>query len=253
MFKRKNSNPVAIIQARTGSSRFPNKVLATLSGNNTMLDYVVKRTQQSKNLKGIVIATTKKMNDQLIVDLANSLGVNVYRGSEDDVLKRYMNAAISENADPVIRITSDCPLIDPAIIDQCIDIFFKESVDYVTVDVSKNGYPRGLDCEVLSFSALQQTFKETNANQNYYREHVTSYVYTHPNKFKKINCEPPVQFKNMKLRLCVDEKADYEVVRHICEYFAPRLDFNLEEIQSFLTLNQDIATLNQHVQQKNSI
>ena len=240
-------NPVCIIQARTGSSRLPGKVLAKLA-NHTVLHYVIRRCQQTRNLSSILVATTKHAADDPVASLAESLGASVYRGSENDVLKRYAEAAIREKADPIIRITADCPLIDPAVIDEMIDLYIKYPYDYVFIE----GYPRGSDgAEVLSFSSLQRTLKETSPDDTYYREHVMTYIVDHPEKFRLKIEKAPEPLRRPDLRLCVDEQADLDVVRYICGHFAPREDFTLSEIIAFLDQHPKIAALNRHVKQKN--
>ena len=240
-------NPVGIIQARTGSSRLPGKVLAKLA-DHTVLYYVIRRCQQSRNLRSILVATTRHAADDPVAHLAESLGVGVYRGSENDVLKRYAEAATQVKADPVIRITADCPLIDPAVIDEMIDLYIRYPYDYVFID----GYPRGSDgAEVLSLSSLQRTLEETRPEDTYYREHVMTYLVDHPEKFSLKIEKAPEALRRSDLRLCVDEQADFELVRHVCEHFAPREDFTLLEIIAFLDQHPEIAMLNRHVRQKN--
>jgi len=243
-------NPVAIIQARTGSSRLPNKVLAELANKNSMLYYVIQRCQQSRLTNKVVVATSVLQRDDPVEEIAKSIGVNVYRGSENDVLQRYLEAASQENADPIIRITGDCPLVDPAIIDQVLDCYFHESVDYVSNNISVHGFPRGMDCEVVSYSSLQRVMNETSEEDVHYREHATNYIYGHPELFKIFLLDPPDYFKRYDVRLCVDEETDLELVRYICEHFYPKEDFTLAEIIDFLDRNPEIAKLNRNVRQK---
>ena len=238
--------PVAIIQARMGSSRLPKKVLAPLAGHN-VLYYVIKRCQLSKKLEEVIVATTTKTEDDKLVDFVGSLGVKVFRGSENDVLERYIEAAVKVDADPVIRVTGDCPLIEPAIIDDIINLYMKTAIDYAFID----GYPRGVDgAEALSLSALQRTLKETSPEDIYYREHVMTYITDNPDKFKIKITKAPKTLNKPELRLCVDEAADLEVVRRICEHFKPREDFKLSEILAFLNNYPKIAYINRHVRQK---
>ena len=229
-----------------GSTRLPGKVLAGLANHN-VLYYVIRRCQQSRRVKGIVIATTEDSNDDPVVSFAKDLGIDVFRGSENDVLSRYAEAAVQVKADPVIRITSDCPLIEPAIIDKMVALYAKTHVDYART----NGYPRGTgDVEIVNLSSLLCALKETRPEDTYYREHVTTYFLDHPDKFKLNIHEAPVKFKRTDLRLCVDEQADLNAVRRITEHFAPREEFKLEEVIDFLDKYPEIGNINRHVKQK---
>ena len=238
--------PVIIIQARAGSKRFPGKVLAELVEKN-VLYYVTRRCQLSKKQKDIVIATTKHKRDDPVAIYGNSLGVKIYRGSEDDVLKRFVEAAIMVKADPIIRICADSPIVDPHIIDECIDLYIKKNVDYLFI----KGYPRGMGAEIVSFRALQQSLNETLPKDTFFREHVITYVVDHPEKFSLNIIEAPKKYQRPNFRLCVDEKKDLEVINHVCSHFYPRLDFTTQEVIDFLDKNSKIASINRDVKQKN--
>lgn len=163
---------VAIVQARTGSSRFPNKVLMDIEGR-PMLWHVINRLRSSRLIDEIVIATTADKKDDRIEKFCQENSVEFYRGKESDVLDRYYQAAKIYKADPVIRITSDCPLVDPQVTDKAISTYLKNRDDLDAVHISL--YPRGLDTEVFSFRALERTWEE--AKEDYQREHVTVYIY----------------------------------------------------------------------------
>ena len=153
---------VAIIQARMGSTRLPGKVLQEIA-DCTMLELVVRRTQKSRLIDEVVVATTTKSADSAIVAECNRLSVPVFCGSEDDVLDRYYQVAKAHSADYIVRITSDCPLIDPAVVDYIIAAF---KSTYPTVDYASNSiqrtYPRGLDTEIMSWTALNDTWKNAS-------------------------------------------------------------------------------------------
>ena len=235
-------NPIAIIQARTGSKRLPGKVISRLSDHN-VLTYVVKRCQQSKLLKNIIVATSNKGRDDCIEDLSQKIGVKLYRGSEEDVLKRFAEAAKLFKANPVIRICADSPLIDPVIIDETIDIFINNTFDYVC----NNNYPRGMSAEVFTNKALQYAYMNTSERENHYREHVTTYFVDSPNLFHLFFKEPPEYYKRKEdIRLCVDEQEDLDLARIIYKHFYPREDFTLKEIISFLDQNPNIKSMNSH-------
>jgi len=246
------NNPAIIIQARTGSSRLPKKVLKKIF-TQPMLYYVIRRCQQSKKCNDVIVATTTKKRDAPIVKIATSLTAKSYRGEENDTLKRYFDTATSFNVDPVVRITGDCPLIDPVIIDELLDVYrIDNDLDYLTNNVSNTGYPRGFDCEVISLQALKKAFEETEPEEKYYREHVTSYIANHPDIFNNKVIEPPNALKRPDLRLCVDEIEDFQLIQKIYSFFYPREFFSLSEIIAYLDKYPEIARLNCHVQQRNT-
>jgi spore coat polysaccharide biosynthesis protein SpsF (cytidylyltransferase family) len=238
--------PIAIIQARMTSTRLPGKVMKDLACG-TILDYVVRRCQLSRRLAGVMLATTNEPADDCIVESARTLGVGAYRGSRNDVLDRYLQAALVAGADPVIRITSDCPLIDPTIIDEALESFESAGAEFVYGD----GYPRGTgDVEVLTLAALQIAWNSTRLDETYYREHVITYHLNHPEKFRHHKLQPPPEIQRLDYRLCVDEPDDLEVIQRICAHFAPRIDFSLTEVLEFLGSHPEIAAINRHVTQK---
>ena len=173
---------VAIIQARTGSTRLPGKVLEDLMGQ-PMLACVVNRTRRAKKLDAVVVATTTQPVDDAIVGLCKERGWPFFRGSEEDVLTRYYQAALAFKADVIVRITSDCPLIEPEIIDRVVNEFlvYYPKVDYVSNTLVRT-FPLGLDVEVMSFGALKRAWQEDHNPA--WREHATPYICRHPEKFK---------------------------------------------------------------------
>ncbi len=238
-------NPVVIIQARTSSSRLPEKVLKDLAGR-TVLEYVVRRCQQSRSVASVMIATSDRPADDPLQAHATRLGVDCYRGSLDDVLCRYVEAGRCCSADPIIRITADCPLVDPRIIDQVLDLYCRDPADYAVIE----GFPRGTgDVEVMRLAALERAMARTTPTETFYREHVMTYLTAHPEQFKLSIAQAPQGLRG-DYRLCVDEPADLEVVRHVCRHFAPRIDFSLAEILPYLAIHPEIASLNRHVRQK---
>jgi len=237
---------IAIIQARIGSTRLPRKVMLDLAGK-PMLIRDVERIQKSKNLDDIVIATTIKPADDEIVLLCKKKGWNYYRGSEDDVLDRYYNAAHEYRAKTVVRITSDCPLIEPTIVDRIIEKYFElgPDIDYVSNVFPVRTYPRGLDTEMMSISALERCWKEdTNPA---YREHVTQYIQKNPDLFKIDGITNENDLSGM--RWTVDTQEDIEFVRHIYDHFHDAY-FSWTDILSFLQKNPDLIEINKHIQQK---
>lgn len=228
------------------STRLPGKVLKDLCGK-TVLHYVVRRCQLSRRLAGVILATTDEPADDCLAALGPALGVGVFRGSRDDVLDRYLHAAEDAGADPIIRITSDCPLIEPAIIDEVVDSFERTKAEFILTE----GYPRGTgDAELMPLAALQRTWRETRTDETFYREHVITYPWRHPDRFRQHVLRAPPEIQQLDYRLCVDEEDDLEVIRRICGHFAPRIDFTLAEVLAFLHENPDIAAINRHVVQK---
>lgn len=238
--------PIAIVQARTGSKRLPQKVLARLT-DLCILEFVLERCKLSKKLKKIVLATTNLEEDDPVERIGRSMGIEIYRGSENDVLHRYIGAAEQTQAQLIVRITADCPLIDYAVIDDVIEAYRDKPSDYVFID----GYPNGLGAaELVRLSALKRAIEETSPGDVYYREHVITYIIDNPHKFSLNILQSPPALRCPEIRLCVDEPADFEVAKLICEHFRPRLDFSSAEILDFLDRNPQIIALNSYVQQK---
>ena len=236
---------VAIVQARMGSTRFPGKVLKKIK-NKPLIDYVIGRLKLSRSIDQIIIATSIKSQDDLIVNYAKEKGIKFFRGSEEDVLSRYYNAAKENNADVIVRITSDCPLIDPDIIDDLIANHIKNKADY-TANIIKRTYPRGFDVEVFSIKSLIKSFDE--ADKKYYREHVTPYIREHPEKFKLYNIEAGNKLRRPEIRITVDTIEDFNLIGKIYENF-DNIDFRAEEIIDFLDKNPQLLKINKHVKQK---
>ena len=239
------SDVICVMQARMNSSRFPAKVVAPIAGN-PLLYYVIKRVTLSE-LKKIVVATTKMPVDDIIKFVCQKCNVDCVRGNELDVLARYLQAAKLYSAKAVVRITSDCPLVDPEVIDRIIKLYEKNpNSDYVFIE----GYPIGLGAvELISSSALETSYKETKITQTYYREHVMTYIVDNPDKFS-IYIEKTSKKVQRDYRLCVDELDDFKVVRKVYEHFLPQLDFSSEDIIQFLDNHPNIPKINQHVKQK---
>lgn len=240
-------NVVCIVQARVGSSRLPGKVLKKICGK-TVLEHDINRLKLASRIDEIVIATTIEAQDNQIVEEAKRLGVKYFRGSENDVLSRYYYAAKENNADIVVRVTSDCPCIDYNILDNMIEMFIEQngSVDYVSNTIERT-YPRGYDGEVFSFEALEKAFN--NAEKCYEREHVTPYLYDLNNNFKIL------QYKNChdysKYRVTLDTKEDFQVIESIYEaLFKNEVYFSLNDVIDFLEKNPEIATINEKIKQK---
>lgn len=225
-----------IIQARTGSKRLPRKVLAELAGS-TVLGHVIDRCRQAKNVGEVLLATTVEPGDDAVAELAASLGIPVYRGSESDVLLRYIEAARTIDADVLIRITADCPLVDPRVIDRVADMYLESPADYVFIE----NYPDGLGAaELMTLSALETTLAETEPEDTYYREHVMTYILERPGRFVHNIVQAPERWRKPEIHLSVDDADHLENARRIAEHFAPRTDFSLEEVVEFLESRPDL-------------
>lgn len=238
---------VAIIQARMGSSRLPNKVMKQLCGKS-VISHDIERVKQSKLINQIVIATTTSKKDDILVKEALSNNVNVYRGSEEDVLSRYYEAALENKADIVVRITSDCPLIDPFIVDNVIKCYLQDKYDLVTNsgnELNQRTFPRGLDLEVFSFESLEDAYK--NARKQYQREHVTPYIYE--NSKKIYIYKNKIDFS--KYRWTLDTEEDYELIRSIYEeLYKGKHNFYFDDILVLFNEKPNLYNINKHIEQK---
>ena len=235
-----------IVQARMGSSRLPGKVLKEVCGK-TLLEHLIIRLRRVLQADHIVIATTIKEQDSQIVDLCIKLNVPFYRGPEDDVLSRYYEAALKDRADLVIRVTSDCPLIDPCIIDSVVSFYInnQDKVDYVSNCLNRT-YPRGMDVEVFSFSILKEAHEE--AKENHEREHVTPFIISRPSRYRLHNIEHSTNLSHY--RLTIDTSEDLDLVKKIFkELFFTNPEFKMKDILTVLEVNSEWLSINSHVKQ----
>ncbi len=202
----------AIIQARMGSSRLPNKVLMDIDGKPS-LKFMIDRVKKSKRVEKIIVGTTTNERDKVIVEFCLKNNILFYCGSENDVLDRYYNASKNNNVKTIVRLTSDCPLIDPDLIDKTIDLYFDKAVDYAAnaVPPELKKYPDGSDVEVFSFDALKRSWIETTDLKD--REHVTFYMWDKRDNFNTIMLDNDHDWG--KYRITVDYKEDLELVRKI--------------------------------------
>ena len=214
---------VAIVQARMGSTRLPGKVMMSIGGYS-LIELLLMRLSESIEVDEIVVATSEHTNNKVLIDHVRSLGFRCEKGSENDVLERYYDTAVKCSADVIIRITADCPLIDSALVDECIKEFKHSGVDYFSNNHPES-FPDGLDVEVFSFSALSQAHLEATSNID--REHVTPYI-RDCNKFSigEMVCNEDHSDK----RWTVDEPADFNVVKNIFDNFLPNVNFSWLEV-----------------------
>ena len=238
----KNSGKtVAIIQARMGSSRLPGKSLADIDGQ-PMLWHVIERVSRSTLVDQVVVATSTSPADDAIEKLCQQCQVACYRGSEEDVLDRFYQAARAEQATAIVRITADCPLIDPEIIDRVIRRFERGDVDYAS-NAMVRSFPDGLDTEVFSLGALEQGWREARKASE--REHVTPYLRS--KKFRTANIENEAGVAHLRHRWTVDEKEDLEFVRAVYHAFGGNRSFGMQDVLRVLQENPQLGELNSSI------
>ena len=238
----------AIIQARTGSSRLPGKVLLELpyGSGKRVLEHVVERVKRASTLGEVIVATTTKGEDEPIVHLAEKLGVKTFRGEEKDVLSRYYHAAKENNLDVVVRITSDCPCIDPEIIDRAVEHHLKTGADYTRTE----GFPRGFDVEVIGFKALEEAHR--NATQPFEREHVCPYIYTTaPERFKIEYLRAPQELNRPDIRVTLDTEEDYALLCCLFDnLYWENPFFGVREVVELFDKKPYMGLINKKVRQK---
>lgn len=230
---------VALVQARMGSTRLPNKVMKQI-GEVPMIELLLKRLSASREIEQIVVATSIDERNKPLVEHVRHLGYCCEQGSENDVLDRYVQAAKAHHADVVIRITGDCPIVDPELVDECIRGFKAAGVDYYS-NTNPPMYPDGLDIEVFTYKALEKAAKE--ARQPFEREHVTPYL-RQPALFSMAAMQHSEDLSS--LRWTVDDPADFIVIEQVFRHFHPRTDFSWQEVLDLQRQQPEIFSINQH-------
>jgi spore coat polysaccharide biosynthesis protein SpsF len=242
---------VALVQARMGSTRFRGKVLKEVSGK-PMLKHVIDRLKHAKTLSEIIIATSVNERDKPIVELSKRLGVGCFVGSEEDVLDRFLKAAEQARADVIVRVTADCPLIDPCTVDKIVSCHLQSNVDYTRTLIDENNnksFPRGLDTEVFSMKLLRRIHEL--AKDPYEREHVTVFIYNHPQFFRIEVIEAEGILQMPSYRLCVDVEDDLRLIREIYDrLYNPNKIIDIKEVIKLLNENPELQKINVHVKQK---
>jgi spore coat polysaccharide biosynthesis protein SpsF len=240
-------NIYVILQARITSTRLTAKVLMKIC-NKTIIDLIIERLRQCKKFDDIILAIPDTNQNDVLEEYAKKLGCHHYRGSEEDVLSRYYQTANHFDATDIIRVTGDCPLIDPILVDLMIEHYLKEKIDYAAIGIEGN-FPRGLDAEIFSFETLKKVNIEA---QHYYeREHVTPYIYEHPELFKIRFIEAENKLRRPELRLTVDTQEDFSFVSEIYKnlYQKDQL-FYTEDVIDFLDNHPELLSINACVSQK---
>ena len=242
MMDNRHNNIVAIIQARMGSTRLSGKVLMEIDGV-PLLELMMSRVAKSELLDKVVIATSTLPKDDRIEKFCQKGNYECFRGSENDVLSRYYECAKIFNADVIVRMTADCPLIDPEILDEVISDYFNKKVDYAanTVPPKTSTFPDGSDVEVFSFEALEKGF--IKAKKDSEREHVTHYFWRSDNGFKTAQLRQKNNWSNY--RFTVDYPEDFEVIKFILKELKKRKSFgSLSEIIEIIEANSEIKEKN---------
>jgi spore coat polysaccharide biosynthesis protein SpsF (cytidylyltransferase family) len=235
------NKPTIIIQARTGSSRLPGKVLSKIQ-SKPMIWHVINRVKKVKNVKQIILATSTNFVDRPLVKIAEQENILTFTGNPTDVLDRYYQASLKFNIDPIIRITGDCPLIDPKLITNMLDFFQHEKYDFISNNLNPT-YPDGLDVSIFSFNVLEKTWKKANLQSE--REHVVPYITKHKNIFKIFSYENSKNLSNY--RWTVDEKNDLIFVRKIYHLMKPKTIFYTNDVLKLIKQNPKLLTINSSI------
>lgn len=242
------SRTTAIVQARMGSSRLPGKVLRPLAGR-PMLGRIVDRVRACPAVATVVVATSDREGDEPIRQLCAAERIDCFAGSELDVLDRFYRAAVMYRGDPLIRITADCPLVDPELLGKLVALFGEGGYDHVGVAtgagalfLGQGRYPDGLDAECFSFAAIERAAREATSPPD--REHVTPYIWRHKDRFRCGQLTSPVDYSQM--RWTVDTEADFELMARI--YEALQLDsrpFGMKDVLRYLAAHPKLAATNE--------
>ncbi len=234
----------AVIQARTGSTRLPNKVLREIAGK-PLLQHMLERVRAGKTLDRAIVATTTRTEDDPIQALCEKLKVPYTRGEEEDVLGRYYQAAVEHNLGHIVRLTADCPLLDPGVIDLVVRRYLElqPNIDYVS-NIMTHTFPNGMEVEIMGFDCLARAHKE--AKRKYQREHVTPYIRENLGRFRCKNVAHSEDLSHH--RWTVDREEDLELVRRIIEALYPHKKlFLMEDILAHLKEHPELVALNNHI------
>lgn len=227
-----------------GSSRLPGKILRDIAGK-PMLRRVCDRAAAARGHQGIVVLTSVSPQDDEVAAFCRASGISFFRGHENDVLDRYYHAAVDLKCDAVIRITADCPLLDPAVLDRLIDHFRQVSPDYAS-NILTRTFPRGLDAEIMTFATLERAWRE--ASEAYQRTHVTPYIYQHPEAFRLSGITAERDASSQ--RWTVDTAEDLEFIRAVYERFRPKDLFQWEEVYEAVERDPALSAINRNIRQK---
>jgi spore coat polysaccharide biosynthesis protein SpsF (cytidylyltransferase family) len=238
----------AIIQARMASTRLPGKVMKEVLGQ-PLLSYLIERVRCCKGIKDIILATTLNSEDDLIATFGSNKDIDVFRGSENNVLERYCKAATRFGAKHIMRLTADCPLIDPEFLDNLIEYYFSQNYDYASNAVVPT-LPDGLDAEIFTFRALNHAFHYAVLPSEL--EHVTPYIFNHPEIFRIGNWL--YQEDLSRFRWTVDEPEDFKFVRQVIEILYPvNRNFRMNDVLELICKSPDLAQINTHIKRNEGL
>jgi len=237
---------VLTIEARMTSSRLPGKVLMPALGEQTMLGHMVARLRRIPSVHQIVLATTTNATDEALASFAGAQGIACFRGSEDDVMGRVIGAAESAGAELLVETTGDCPVIDPMIVEQTIQMFLHHQVDYASNSFVRS-YPDGMDCQVYRLETLKRSASMTSDPED--REHVTKHILMNPKLFSRVQLVAPPDLWWPELGLTLDEPKDYELLKRIIGYFGKANPYaSCGEILHLLRkVHPEWTSINEHV------
>lgn len=241
---------VATIEARMTSTRLPGKSMKPILGK-PMLELLIERVKNCKKIDAIIVATTENATDNIIEELSKKMSVNCFRGSENDVLDRVLKAAKSVEADIIVELWGDSPLIDPVLIDKIVEYYLTNNYDCVgtTLPNFKKTFPLGLSVLIFPTRILDEVEKVTQKQED--RENVSNYIYEHPEKYKIGSMPCPDDLNFPELRFTVDEESDFELVKTVFEnLYLTNKDFRASDVIKFLNSHPQIRNLNKHVVQR---
>jgi spore coat polysaccharide biosynthesis protein SpsF len=239
---------LGIVQARTSSSRLPGKILKPILGT-PMLEHQIRRLRRSRGMDKLIVATSSDPSDDPLAALARNIGIDCFRGSLDDVLDRFFQAARTYSPEHVVRLTGDCPLADPAIVDAAIRLHLETGADYTTNAVQAS-WPDGLDVEVCRFASLEEAWREARLPSQ--REHVTPFINQQPQRYRITHMKADLDLSH--LRWTVDEPADLVFVNTVYERLYPvNPEFTTADILSLLEREPALADMNSQFQRNEGL
>ncbi len=236
-----------IIQARTTSTRLPQKVIKKLHDNTSLLELEILRLKLCNNIRHIILATTVNTTDDVLEELANRLNIEYFRGDEDNVLERFYLTAQKFKSNDIIRITGDCPFMESELIDNMINKYYEGNYEYLSniLNINERTYPRGLDIEIFSFKLLEETYDKVDDNFN--KEHVTTYMRDNYQMYKYYNYQNDKDYS--QYRVTVDTREDFELIYKLYKKL-DRIDFRMEDYISILENDREFFNINKNIIQK---
>lgn len=246
--KRKELRYVGIVEARMTSSRLPGKMMMPIGGKPS-LQVLIERLRRTPGLSEVVVATTVNPADDCLEDLCDSMGIGCFRGSEEDVLGRVLNAAIFFRTDVIVEITGDCTFIDPELVQECIDAYTNSQVDFVSNCVEKPFYPPGMDARLFSTQLLSYVNTLTTDPDD--RDHVSLYFWEHPEQFDLLHVRPDKELNWQEKYIALDTAEDLEMLRDIYDHLYPaNPDFSARDILRYLRSNPRVSAISEFVHRK---